>query len=264
MPKIANIFLIIFALFSCAYNPNKAHQEAFNLFKNKGFVQKIFNKNGFNIFVLEKITKAQKPLRIYIEGDGFAYANKSRPSIDPTPRSNFLFDLILLDDSENLLYVARPCQYVDSEKCEEKYWTQDRFSSEIIEVINAVINKYENYEIELVGYSGGAFIAMQLKQKNIKNLRTIAGNLDLDAFVNFHNISAINAPNLNYQDLTKLPQMHFIGANDEIIPLEIFLAYQKKLKNKNCVNLKSIGAASHYQGFDAVWKDLLKLEARCL
>lgn len=261
--KILNI-VIFLLICSCSHSKDEVWRRISVDFKNQGFTQRIYQKEGFNIFTLEKISNKEKPLRIYIEGDGFAYATKSRPSVDPTPRSNFLLDLILLDDSENLLYIARPCQYIDSDKCEEKYWTQERFSSEIIQAISMVVDYYKDYQIELVGYSGGAFVAMQLKQKNIKNLRTMAGNLDLEAFVNFHKISVINAINLDYQRLANLPQIHFIGAEDEIIPLEIIFSYQKRLRNKNCINFKIIDEASHYKGWNVSWKDLLNLEVKCL
>jgi len=261
--KLLNIVIFLF-LCACAHPKDAPWQKVSVDFKNRGFLQKTYYQKTFNIFTLEKISDAAKPLHIYIEGDGFAYVNKFRPSIDPTPRSTFLLDLIARDNAANIVYIARPCQYVDSAICEEKYWTLDRFSALAIRAISSVVDRYKNYEIELFAYSGGAIIALHLPQKNIKNIRTIAGNLDLEEFVKLHDISSLQTPKINYERLAKIPQTHFIGSRDKIIPLQIFNAYTKKLPSKNCVKIKVVPNASHNENWQQMWNYNLQSEPKCL
>ncbi len=261
--KLLNIVIFLF-LCNCTYVKDVPWQKVSADFKNRGFAQKTYYQKTFNIFTLEKISDAAKPLHIYIEGDGFAYVNKFRPSIDPTPRSTFLLDLIARDNAANIVYIARPCQYVDSEFCEEKFWTLERFSAPTIQAISSVVNRYQNYEIHLIGYSGGGLMALHLPQKNIKTIRTIAGNLDLEEFVKLHKISPLKTPKIDYERLSKIPQIHFIGSRDEIIPLQIFSAYHKKLPSKNCVKIKITPNASHNENWQQLWNYNLQSEPKCL
>lgn len=260
--NLIKLLSIVF-LYSCINDSDRFTKDRINQLAAQGFIKKEYQKQGFKIFTLQKISNNQKSLRIYIEGDGFAYVNKNRPSIDPTPRNSFLLDLVKEDNAENLVYIARPCQYIRSERCEEKHWTSERFSAELISTISAVIDEFKDYEIELVGYSGGAFVALNLQQKNIKNIRTIAGNLDLDEFVKIHKISPLLFDKLNYEKLSKVPQIHFVGALDKIIPLEIFTQYQQKLPTKSCVKMKIINGATHNKNWQNSWKELLMVIPVC-
>ncbi len=261
--KVGLYSVIILLFGSCSSKKLEALKEIESISSSRGMEIKIYNLKGFDIFTLGKITDPNKPLRIYIEGDGKAYVNRYQPSSDPTPTSNFLINLIAQDDSPNLLYIARPCQYVDSKKCEEKYWTSERFSVEVIAAISEVVDVFSNQKIELVGYSGGAMIALQLKQKNIQNIRTIAGNIDLEKFAEIHKISKLQTPQLDYERLAKVPQIHFVGAKDKVIPLEIFNSYQRKLPKQNCVKLKIAPQADHQKNWRRDWVELLQTQPRC-
>ena len=50
-------------------------------------------------------------VNIYIEGDGRAWLNKNRPSLDPTPKNSLALKLAEIDPAPNVIYLARPCQY---------------------------------------------------------------------------------------------------------------------------------------------------------
>ena len=261
MRKLILILSQIF-LFSCANNPVQHAEFA----QKYNLTQKIYpaeSTKGFNILTLQKIPDPKKKVRIYVEGDGFAYVNKSRPSVDPTPRSTVLLDLMEQDDHQNLVYVARPCQYIDSEKCHEKYWTTKRFSKEIIQSLNIVIDDFRDHEIELVGYSGGGLVVLALDHKNVKNIRTIAGNLDFDEFARLHRVKTIKTAIINYPKLSIMPQIHFIGAFDNVVPIEVFNKYQRKLLRKNCVSIKVLGTVTHNTGWTKRWREMLKVKPEC-
>ena len=73
---------------------------------------KIIKTEKFSIAAYYKITKASKPLRVYIEGDGYTWKNNREPSDNPTPINPLALKLARLDSAANILYLARPCQFV--------------------------------------------------------------------------------------------------------------------------------------------------------
>ncbi len=235
------LIALFFLLCSCASKENLVQKA-----EEKNFVKKIYPGENFDIFTLQKIANNKDDLHIYIEGDGFAYVDRTMPSLDPTPRKSLLIDLILQDKSKNILYIARPCQFVMAKKCEEKYWTSQRFSKEVVEAIAEVIANFSKQKQILIGYSGGANIINHLANEQTKKIITIAGNLDLQEFVRFHKISDLEEEKINYQKLAKIPQFHFVASDDKIIPLNIFYAYVNKLPDKSLVVLKIIPNSNHY------------------
>ena len=86
-----------------------------------------------------KITKPGLPLKVYIEGDGHAFDSKGQPTKDPTPEGLFLRKLAVDDTYPNVVYLARPCQYLMGQNCCEKDWTTGRFSSSIIDTMEASV-----------------------------------------------------------------------------------------------------------------------------
>ncbi|MFW3326920.1 alpha/beta hydrolase [Aliarcobacter butzleri] len=205
--------------------------------------ENILKSTNFNIFSLQSDFKACKngTLNIYIEGDGLAWISKTQVSSNPTPINRTLLNLLTLDDSSCRVYLARPCQYINSYKCQEEYWTNKRFSKEIIDSFNEVLNslkdKFLNKDFNIIGYSGGGAVATLLasKRDDIKYLITIAGNLDIEKWTKIHNISKLDG-SLNPADFTanieNIKQYHIVGNSDKIVPKEIFLSYFSKFKNK--------------------------------
>ena len=86
----------------------------------------------FRLLSYSRILKPGKPLTVYIEGDGLAWLSKHVLSEDPTPKHPLVLTLACLDSSPNLLYLARPCQYVFDPQCDPSYWSDKRFSEEVI------------------------------------------------------------------------------------------------------------------------------------
>lgn len=260
-------FFAILCNFSCVKNFQELATEASQIGSQQGLEAKIYQTKTFRIFTLQKITDATKPLRIYVEGDGRAFINRYSPSKNPTPISHFLLDVMAQDDSPNLVYVARPCQFVEDTKCEEKFWTNGRFAPEVVAAIDEVLQNFSAQKIELIGYSGGGFIALQLatKNKNVINLRTIAGNLDHQKFVEFHQVSALDqsASDPDFNELAELPQIHFVGAKDRTTPAIIAQSYVSKLPQQNCSKIVKIAAVNHSTGWMERWEELLKIVPQC-
>lgn len=138
-------------------------------------------------------------LTIYIEGDGLAWRSRTRPSDNPTPIDPLAFKLAIKHPKGNATYLARPCQFSDHQEksCTQKYWTDARFSEEVINPTNHAIDqlkkRFQAKELILVGYSGGGAIAALItaKRDDVKHLITIAGNLDHRSWTDKHHLSPL-------------------------------------------------------------------------
>ncbi len=269
--KFLTIFLFV-VIGSCAPNHLKISAKTSKIGLENGFETKTYQTKKFKIFTLQKISPSKsatrKTLRIYFEGDGKAFINRNLASSNPTPTSYFLVNLLLEDPAENIVYIARPCQFVDDTNCQEKYWTNARFAKEILDAVDEVVRKFGDFDLELIGYSGGAEIAKYVatKNKNTLNLRTIAGNLDHKKFCETHKVTPLDQSfddSEILQNLADIPQIHFIGNDDKIILPIISKSYADKLSKKSCVKIISVDKASHFNGWKNKWSSLLQTQPSC-
>lgn len=204
-----------------------------------------------------------EPVNIYIEGDG-----RAQPSDNPTPKSPFVLELAGIDPAANVAYLARPGQYTEAglPLCEAAYWSNKRFSKEVVASMNEAIDqlclKAKTDKINLIGYSGGAAIAVLIAagRDDIVSLRTIAGNLDTEALSRYHRAAALGG-SLNPIDAAEkikgLPQRHFAGAKDKIVPLFIAQSFAERLGDKDFGRITVISGATHVKGWRQQWKELL-------
>ena len=229
------------------------------------FVYKEIKTSKFTLASWQKITDPKASFRIYIEGDGHAFYANGLPTNDPTPHSNLLRDISFNDPAPNVIYLARPCQYVMNQSCDMKYWTTARFSQDVVDaeyiavknITNSYnINKNKNKEITLIGFSGGAqivgLITVQHPELNIKKVITIAGNLGHKIWSDYLHLNPlIDSLDLaDYIDtFLKIDQIHFVGQKDKIILPKI--TQQIVPPNKIII----IKKASHNKG----WKDIYPL-----
>ena len=194
----------------------------------------------FKLASWQKITNPDAPYKIYIEGDGAAFRADGSVSFDPTPRSVMLREIAFGDRHPNIIYLARPCQFVKDKKCQPKYWSTARFSKESVQSeYEAVKSVAKSNPVTLVGFSGGAQIAglmaVRYADLNVQKLVTVAGNLDVKSWTDYHNLP----PLLLSDDLAdrkneyaKFNQVHYIGRRDDnIIPeiTERFVANTSRL-----------------------------------
>ena len=256
-------------LISCHKDPN---QIALAANMNK----KLYNTKEFIITSYARTNKninAKQSIIVYIEGDGRAWLSKYKLSDNPTPLNPLTLKLAAIDQNPNVIYIARPCQFtsLDLEKnCLSKYWSEARYSKEVVDSINQVIDNYKDSiftynikpEIHLVGYSGGATIAgiIASQRNDVKSLRTIAGNLDHDAVSDFHQTTKLNQ-SLNLIDfvhnIRHIPQIHYIGKKDQIIPIYVVKNFVDKVNNyksKHCASYKIFSNLDHYHGWEATWQ----------
>jgi len=195
--------------------------------------------------------------------------------LDPTPKNPVALKLAQLDDAGNVIYLARPCQYsktTDSSPCDPKYWTSHRFAPEVIGAMNTALdNIKQRHQItgfNLIGFSGGGnVVALLAKRRNdVLSLRTVAGNLDHTTYNSMHKVSQMPA-SLNAKGIAKnishIPQIHFIGGQDKIVPKEVYESYKASSGDTNCVKSYVVDKATHIKGWESVWNWLLNQPVDC-
>lgn len=248
------LFLLMTVLSACASLPQP-----------EGFSFQEIKTTDFALASWARIEKEGAPLRIYIEGDGFAWINAYTPSFDPTPSELMVLDLAQKDSSANVVYLARPCQFVTSKECRVYYWTSGRFDPKVIaseaEAVRSLISQYKAPSAELVGYSGGAAVALlvALNVPEISKVYTVAGVLDHKAWTSLHHDSPLNG-SLNpadfKQQLKDLPQIHFSGGEDKVVPVSLTEEFVYSL-NSDKAELIIVSDASHNKGWTDIWQKLM-------
>jgi len=217
----------------------------------------------FTLTTFERIQKQNSTISVYVEGDGRAFlANGTRISNDPSPRSLFLLNIVNNDPRANVVYLARPCQlsYMDlaSGICKPKHWSYARYSQEIVDSVNAALDnikaRTQAKNLELVGFSGGGAIVtlVAAKRDDVVNIRTIAGNLDLAAMDAYHKTKPLYEsldPLQIASKIAHIPQQHFVGTHDQVVPAFIAQNFAARANNPAKVEVIKISKATHTTGW---------------
>lgn len=227
----------------------------------------------FTLTSYEKVHEWGSSVRVYIEGDGRAWSSRHEVSFDPTPVHPVLFELAALDPAPNVVYLARPCQFDSSateKPCDPEYWTDKRFSEEVIASVNSALDtikeKQGATQLDLVGYSGGAAVAVLVaaRRHDVVSIRTIAGNLD-PATVNRHHGAGPLEGSLDPMSVAgqvaHIPQRHFIGTRDEVVPRQTLENFRRAAAS--CQELTVVDGATHHEGWANKWRELLELPVTC-
>jgi hypothetical protein len=269
--KVLVLFLSVVALTACTTIQTNYHDYGFEIAqRGAGFTSALIKTESFDLTAFTRIKNHQEPIHLYIEGDGFAWVNRSQLSSDPTPHQPIGLKLAINDTHANVIYLARPCQYRQTNKlCSSDYWSTRRFSIEVISAMNNAVNQLNEFHqsIELIGYSGGAAIAVLLasQRTDISSLRTVAGNLDHRYVNRLHHVDEM-PESLNAIDVagkvSSLPQLHFVGTEDKMIPKDVGISFIEELGNKRCASLVEV-KAGHQSGWEAQWQRLVHMPLAC-
>ena len=184
--KCISLLFVSFVLTGC-YQVKTRIETATILATANGFTKSIIQTDLFKLVSYQSITKADEIATFYIEGDGLAWLSRRRVSANPTPKNPLALKLALTDLSANVIYIARPCQYVDlktEQQCSSDYWTTKRISPEVIASLDQAITQIKQRakinKIRLVGYTGGGAIAAVLAATldDVIDMRTVASTLE--------------------------------------------------------------------------------------
>lgn len=213
-----------------------------------GMVQRVVKTDKYDIMTYQKITDEAAPVNIYIEGDGNAFTKRGIPTHNPTPNSTLVRDMADADAAPNVVYIARPCQYIMSENCTQSDWTDGRFSPDIISAMQDVVRQVAaNRPVSVIGYSGGALISGLI----IKN------NPDIN-FIQWITVSGVlnhtdwtqhfgDKPLTKSMDLDSMPnirQIHFVAENDKVVPRKL----SEKWTNGHTMIVIPDASHSHFPG----------------
>ena len=214
-------------------------------------------------------------LVVYIEGDGLAWINRGQLSDDPTPSDPVALRFAAQDDAADVLYLARPCQYVtgaSARNCAPRYWSEARFAPEVVEAADRAVALVKaeagQARIELVGYSGGGVLATLLaaRRNDVVRVITVAANLDLPSWTAYHHVTPLSQ-SLNPTDaaaaLAKVPQVILVGTRDEVVPPALIERYRAALPADAPIAIVPVAGFSHECCWSERWPALLR-EARAL
>lgn len=235
------------------------------------FTKRLVKGGDFWITTYQRITNKNLPYVFYIEGDGLSFIGRYHVSDNPTPTYPMVLQLAALDTRPNVVYIARPCQYTPmhlNPKCNQSYWTDERMSGETVNAINEVIEQLNNNQkFSLIGFSGGGGIAVLIaaRNNNVKDIITLAANLDHISFNKFHHAKPmLNSLNpIDYATkLGHIPQLHVSGGYDKIVPPFIADKYVRA-SNSTCVHQSIFNVAYHHKGWETLWKYILTMPLTC-
>lgn len=219
----------------------------------ENYVYKEIQTTTFALASWQKITNKTDPIRIYVEGDGYAFDQKGNPTDDPTPISTLVRELAFNDYNSNVVYLARPCQFIQTKLCTADCWSAGRFSYHAAVALYEASKKIsQGQHIIYIGYSGGALLTGLVIQEfpdlPVKKWITLAGLLNHKAWSEYLHLYPLTH-SMNLQELPAIEQKHFIGDKDAVIPLPLMrqLADEKNLiiipnagHNKGLKNISSL------------------------
>ena len=268
--RITILLSLISVFNACTPGITGRRNEADILACSSGFSKHLIKSGKFTLTTYQKIQDAKGRIVFYIEGDGFAFIDSSRISDNPTPLRPIILELATLDKRNNIVYLARPCQYTDlklDKACTRSYWTDARMSKEVVMSIVAIIQQIsKGRQVSLVGFSGGGGIAMLVAPYilDLQNIITIAGNLDIEAFAESHNsLKMSNSLNpLDFVNYVKnIPQIHISGLRDKVVPHFIAQKFTKQIGR--CAKHIIIHNATHGSGWRNVWQKFTEIQPIC-
>lgn len=254
MQKLATMHTILiiaiffgFAAFlnACASRDGSRREAMIELANARGFSPHIFHTQDFALYGQFRPGQGNI-LHVYVEGDGFAWRTRTQASTNPTPKRPVALNLAISDTSgAPVLYLARPCQYVqesDWGQCSPRYWTTARLAPKVIHALSDAISQAmklaHTRQVALIGYSGGGGAAALLasQRQDVSFLGTVAGNLDIASFCSIHRVSPMNE-SLNPLDiahkLKDLPQLHLAGSRDVVIPPNLVAGFCQASDHSN-------------------------------
>ncbi len=271
MIKLVYFINIIILLSACTNTLWKSDIQLANIISEPAKLKSNTYKAGqFIVHSRERYDKPGEELSIYLEGDGLAWVSRTEPSRDPTPDNPIGLRLAALDMAPNVIWFARPCQYtnvVENPICKQYYWTIGRLSPEIVSSVDHAITAAKTSakatKIHLIGYSGGGGLAILIaaRRNDVATIRTVAGNIDHEAFTSFHRVTPMSQsldPGSAAKNINTIQQWHFFGNEDKVVPKLIGEAYARKAGFSRCTQIRVLSGVSHNSGWETYWPRLLQ------
>jgi pimeloyl-ACP methyl ester carboxylesterase len=227
-------------LAACAPSPAARYDTAAGIASTGGLMPHRYSAGAFTLAGWQRDIGSQ-PLVVFIEGDGYAWADRNQPSTNPTPYRPVGLELAAAHTGNQVLYLARPCQYIplsEEPNCNVTIWTTARFSPTVIDAFDQALTAAKRERgagrLVLVGYSGGGVIATALaaRRPDVAGLITIAAPLNLPDWTALHGVSPMTGsvdPMGLAGKLAGLRQRHIAGGNDTVVPVPIIKSFADRV-----------------------------------
>lgn len=211
----------------------------------------------FTAYAAPQPAQQGMPLTVYLEGDGFAWRTGTQPSDDPTPHNPVALALALQHPQGAAAYLARPCQNVaasDWGGCNPADWTHARYAPGVVAAMDTALSALKDrtgaQQLVLVGYSGGGAVAALLAagRRDVTRLVTVAANLDTDAWTALHRLLPLSGslnPADQWRALADLPQVHFVGDEDSVVPQAVARAFAQRFPADKQPTIRLVSGADH-------------------
>lgn len=272
----AAALLPLLTVFGCRSIPTAAERgdSAVSLLHAAGLHPVTLRAGTFDLFAgLPASNTLEGPLTVYLEGDGLAWRSGSRPSDDPTPVHPVALEMAAAHavtdaPAAPVAYLARPCQYTGARSargCNVRYWTESRFADEVIVSTGLALDEIKHRlganEVVLVGFSGGAAVAALLaaRRADIVGLVTVAGNLDPGAWTAHHRVTPLDGsldPVAFSPRLRDLPQVHFVGSDDRVVPPMLVRGFTARLDGRVSPSVVEVPGFDHHCCWARDWPRL--------
>lgn len=251
----------VFWVFGCSTASLNFDRKA----KGLGFYSvKIQGLNFTHIVYANNNSNDKEELHVYLGGDGSPWFKGRYITDDPTPLNPVMLNLMKMDNAPSI-FLGRPCyhQFKMPSNCKKSLWTNQRYSLDIVKSMVAAVKSYtrkNNYsKVKLFGFSGGGALAMLMagRLQNVTTVVTLAGNLNTDAWVEFHRylplIGSLN-PSKEPPLRSNIQQVHLVGLMDENIPMTIIEA---EVSRQGKATLMLVKDANHYCCWGVIWRQVL-------
>jgi pimeloyl-ACP methyl ester carboxylesterase len=173
-------------------------------------------------------------LRVYFGGDGRPWAGGA-PASDPTGRYQLGLRLFRADPRAGA-YLGRPCYQLEPDErapCDPRLWTSGRYGPVVVDAMAVALRELRGRSgaerVELVGYSGGATLALLVaaREAYVERVITVAPLLDPEAWTAHHgllpltgSLSPLEAPRQR-----GLEEWHLLGGQDTVVPQALARRY---------------------------------------
>jgi hypothetical protein len=274
-------------LLSACYPPMSALQKntADRLAAPVFMHERHINTEDFTLTAFERVRKEGGVANIYIEGNGGIITPLSKDDLNLklnrsfTPQNPVALHLSTFDNTSNVIYLARPCQYVPShsihsvKQCKGQENAPRIYSQTAIKSMNDALSeiksRYGFTGFNLIGVGGGGAVAVILtaQRDDILSLRTVSGHLNLTPLHKGEDKSdmagALNP--LDYAPLiSQVPQHHFIGDHDKMLTPEVYMSYLDASAPRKCLRFSIVEDASHDKGMVNAWTNMMDLPVDCM
>jgi len=277
-PHPASLIVLLLLVAACTSAPATSQRAATaqTVASQGGMSVEILTAGSFDLLAYRRPADRASQAIVYIEGDGLGYISKSQPSNDPTPVDPVMLRLAVVDPRPGVAYLARPCQYTGGENarnCQTDLWTLGRFSEEAVAATSLAIDQLKAQSgaarVALIGYSGGGVIALLVaaRRQDVDWIITVASPLDIDAFTAYHKVATMQGslnPVSYARTLSRIPQIHYAGQDDKVVPATVMRSYLAALPHIECAKLRVEKDVDHHQGWLSVWSRLSPTIPSCM